>query len=117
MVVEQPAVEPVDQVGPEIAAVLHGGEQLAGHRLETLRPGDAGFQHPLEQAGRQDAGIFREHAEKQLVHEVGDAVRFKAAYPELLGQRREILGGFAGDGLAGDAGAEQLDGFRREDGL
>ena len=77
---EQAAVEPVDLLGAEEAAVLrHLREQLAEGGREDARAAVGGLRQPREDALRQEAGVLGEQAEQDPVQEVGDVLRVVAA--------------------------------------
>ena len=111
---EQAAVEPVDLLGAEQAAVLgHLREQLAEGGREHARAALGGLREPLEDALRQEAGVLREEAEQDPVQEVGDVPRVVAAAAEALGDLGEVAGGPLGDLGRGDVGRKLLG--QRED--
>ena len=120
--VEQAAVEPVDLLGAEEAAVpAHLREQLAERLREDGGAAVGGFREAVEDALRQEAGVLGEQAEQDAVQEVGDLVRIVAPRPQALGDLGEVAGGLLGDlGWldarpelvgGGEGAAEGLEGF------
>ena len=111
---EQAAVEPVDLLGAEEAAVpRHLREQLAEGGREDARPAVGGLRQPLEDALRQQAGVLGEQAEQDPVQEVGHPLRVVAARAEALGDLGEVARRLLGDLGRRDVRAEALGG--RED--
>ncbi len=107
-VLEQAAVEPGDGLQGEVAALLHGPEQVgeAGAGFRSIRIGLV--QHRLEQLFRQQAGVLGEHAEHALDQEVGHGLGRFAPLGEARGYFAHAGGGFLGDGVGGFGGAELL---------
>ena len=96
--VEQAAVEPVDLLGPEQAAVVgHLREQLAKGVAEHVASAPRGLAEAHEDALGQQPGILGEQAEQDPVQEVRDLVRVVAAIAEALGDLGEMAGGLLGD--------------------
>ena len=99
VVVEQPAVEPVDRLDADQASLRHPPEQRAGKLRETVRHAPRLFQHSREHVAGQQAHVVGEHAEHQPVDEVRHHVRVVAAFPERLRERRERLRRLLGERL------------------
>ena len=72
-------------------------------RVVACRRGQA-----TQQAGGQQAGILGEHAEEELVEEVGDVVRLVAAAAQALGERGEVLRCLGGQLVSCLAGPQLL---------
>lgn len=101
VVLEQPAVEMLDLIGPEPAAGGHGPEQRAellreARRLLARLLGQAG-----EEVGRQQTDVFGKQAEQQPNEEVGRLLRTLAPPTQQIGQPRELAGRLPGDLLRG----------------
>jgi hypothetical protein len=67
VVVEQPAIKPVNPLEPNPAAGPHRGEQGRGQRLELRRRARRAVEHSAEHLARQEIDVLGEHAEAQPV--------------------------------------------------
>lgn len=108
-VIEQAAVEPGHLVIADAPALVrHRGEELARERggLGGLLPG--GGQHPLEQAGGQEADVVGEGAEGEAGKEVRHRVRLVPPGPQAIGDFGELGGGLLGECLPGGPRAQAL---------
>ncbi|MNX82459.1 hypothetical protein D3C86_1141900 [compost metagenome] len=108
VVVKEAAVEPVDGVGPEEAALVHGLEEALGHGDEASWILGPDFQHFAEQALGQDLDVLGEHAEQELVGEVGHPLGLVPAIAQTLGKTSKLLGRLLGDMFTGNPGAQAL---------
>ena len=87
VVVEQPAVEPVDGLDTDQTALGHPPEQRGGQVGEAVRGTPRLLQHPGEHVAGQQAHVVGEHAEDEPVDEVRHPVRVVAAVTQRLGER------------------------------
>jgi hypothetical protein len=101
---EQIAVEAADDVGAEVAAAGHGGEELGDLAAEAVGVVAGVVDEAAEERVGEQADVLGEHAEDEAVEEVGDGVGREAAVAQRLGDVADVAGGLLGDGLAGDAG-------------
>jgi hypothetical protein len=67
VVVEQPAIKPVNPLEPNPATGPHRGEQGRGQRLELRRRARRAVEHAAEHLARQEIDVLGEHAEAQPV--------------------------------------------------
>lgn len=78
-VIEQATVEPVDVLESDIAALMHGREQLTAALLEHGRVSQRTGHHAREQLARQQPDVLGEHAEHQPIEKVRDGLRIVLA--------------------------------------
>ena len=90
--VEEAAVEPLDALGAEEAAAARTSWRRARRRpsVKTAGSSVAGRRQAPQQSRRQQTRVLGEHAEEQLVEEVGDLVRLVPAVAQALGERGEL---------------------------
>src|SRR5690606_6264736 len=78
---EEVAVEAVDQVGAEAAALVHGLPEVAEHLGDAVGAagGAGGLQRLLEEAAGQELDVFGKEAEDAAHQEAGDLFGVVAA--------------------------------------
>ena len=107
----RPAVEPVDPVGPERAALArHHREQARQPRVEAGRVGVEVLHQALHEAARQQPRILGEQAEQHPVEEVrhGRPLDPAVGCPEALREGGELGGRLLGDERAHHVGTQAV---------
>ncbi len=91
-VLEEPAVEPLDALNPEVPTALrHLPEEVGELRGERVGLAPCGVGEPLEEAFRQQPHVLREHDENEPVQEVRHRAGFVAPGMERCGEGGEPL--------------------------
>ncbi len=110
--VEQPAVEPVDDLRSEVTAFTHRGEQLFELAVDARRVFRTILQYARDHFFGQQSGIFGEEAEQQFVKEMRYLLRRMPTVAQGVGKRGEQLRGLFGEGARG---ARRTQFFRLEE--
>ena len=106
--IEEPAVEPLNPLEADYAAVLHRGEQGSRVRLEILWRVLAVFQQPPEHVVGQQRHVLGEHAEHQPVDEMGHRAPVMAPLAQPVGEVGEGRGRLFGQHLPRLGGLEPV---------